>query len=322
MIPMADTADIINDITEGVDIMTEVASTEPPKAKGKKAKAKPDAAAEAQPPEAPKIVAVDGFALAAEAKEEDVSTVEAATHDAADAIERIVRKDSDLLTAYMALGRFQSAVAKMFASVKIYGQYVKAKVPASEDMDPALRSNCKWVYEALHKPDHEASDLLKVLGVWTGANDPLDDLKNLKGPSGKPVANPTVIRRAYKEAKEESARKAELEAQGINPDDAEAVSKAEKAKADSEKAERDAQRAAIKEALMWVHDEILAVGMSKAKSKAEEKAKASRLSFLVALISECLTGNKDDRKEAIEDLLQEFADSENAEPEEGGADTE
>ena len=316
MIPMADTADIINDITEGVDIMTEVASTEPPKAKGKKAKAKPEAGAETQQPEAPKIVAVDGFALAAEAKEEDVAAVEAATQDAAQAIESIGRKDSDLLTAYMTLGRFQSAVAKMFASVKIYGQYVKAKVPASENLDPALRSNCKWVYEALHKEDHEASDLLKVLGVWTGANDPIDDLKRFKS------GNPTVIRRTYKEAKDEAARKAELEAQGINPNDAEAVSKAEKEKAEAEKAERDAQRAIIKEALMWVHDEILAVGLSKAKSKAEEKAKASRLSFLVALISECLVGSKEARKEAIEDLLNEFADSENAEPEEGGVDTE
>ena len=308
MIPMADTADLFNDITEGVDIMTEVASTEPPKAKGKKAKAKP----EAQQPEAPKIVAVDGFALAAEAKEEDIATVEAATQDAAQAIESIGRKDSDLLSAYMTLGRFQSAVAKMFASVKIYGQYVKAKVPASENLDPALRSNCKWVYEALHKEDHEASDLLQVLGVWTGANDPIDDLKRFKS------GNPTVIRRTYKEAKEEAARKAELEAQGINPDDANAVSKAEREKADAEKAERDAQKALVKEALMWVHDEVITVGMSKAKSKAEEKAKVGRLSFLVALITECMTGNKDERKEAIADLLQEFADSKNVEPEEEG----
>jgi len=111
----------------------------------------------------------------------------------------------------------QSSVVDMFASKKVYGQYVAAKVPDSAFMDAALRSNCKWLWQALNKADHEASDLLTILGV-----NRIEDFKS---------ANPTVIRREYREMAEIVKAQAKAEAEGKTIEELDAESEAKEAEA-------------------------------------------------------------------------------------------
>jgi hypothetical protein len=186
-----------------------------PKPKADKPKAAPKSKAE-KPAPAPKPepLKVDGF----EVKEgADLVFLSEATKLANEAIESINRKDADLLGQYLSLGMFQSSVVGMFASTKVYGQYVAAKVPASASLDAALRSNCKWLYEALNKADHEASDLLNILGV-----NRIEDYKS---------ANPTVIRREYREMAELAQAKAKAEAEGKTVEELEAEAEAKEAEA-------------------------------------------------------------------------------------------
>jgi hypothetical protein len=193
-----------------------------PKADKPKPKAGPKPKADKPKPETekpapapkPEPLKVDGF----EVKEgADLMFLSEATKLANEAIESINRKDADLLGQYLSLGMFQSSVVGMFASTKIYGQYVAAKVPASVSLDAALRSNCKWLYEALNKADHEASDLLAILGV-----NRIEDFKS---------ANPTVIRREYKALAEISQTKAKAEAEGKTVEELEAEAEAKEAEA-------------------------------------------------------------------------------------------
>ena len=116
---------------------------------------------------------------------------------AGSALDLIQSKDSDLLNHYLMLGQFQSRVSKWFKAPKLYGQFLKAELPASQDIDVALRSNCKWLYEALNEAGADGSDLLSVLGI-----NRIGDFKS---------ANPTVIKREYKNALKELDKKAELE---------------------------------------------------------------------------------------------------------------
>jgi hypothetical protein len=184
-----------------------------PKADKPKAAPKPKAGKPAPAPK-PEPLKVDGF----EVKEgADLAFLSEATKLANEAIESITRKDADLLGQYLSLGMFQSSVVGMFASTKVYGQYVAAKVPASGSLDAALRSNCKWLYEALNKADHEASDLLAILGV-----NRIEDFKS---------ANPTVIRREYKSLAEISQTKAKAEAEGKTVEELEAEAEAQEAEA-------------------------------------------------------------------------------------------
>jgi hypothetical protein len=210
------TAELIQDAVN--EAITEMATQPKPKAEKPKAGPKPKAdkpkAEKPKPAPKPEPLKVDGF----EVKEgADLVFLSEATKLANEAIESINRKDADLLGQYLSLGMFQSSVVGMFASTKVYGQYVAAKVPASVSLDAALRSNCKWLYEALNKADHEASDLLTILGV-----NRIEDFKS---------ANPTVIRREYKSLAEVSQTKAKAEAEGKTVEELEAEAEAKEAEA-------------------------------------------------------------------------------------------
>ena len=197
-----------------------------PKGKGKE---KPEAPAKPDP------VTFKGYELAEGETVKDVEDMVAIAEDALGAIES---KDSDLLTCYLNFGGFQAQAAKMFKSTKLYGQFLKAELPASQRLDAALRSNCKWLWEALNVADHEASELLTVLGV-----NRIEDFKS---------GNPTVIKREFKAATKKAAALEKAKAEGIEAGDEEAtikaVSEAEKAAAakDEEKAVRAALRVAKK----------------------------------------------------------------------------
>lgn len=200
-----------------------------PKAKGRKSKAKPKTAAEvkedAAKPAAPH--AIDGFAVNDGV---DVESFKESEKAAISAIDAINRKDADLLDSYLALGSFNSAASKVFKSTKDLGKYIAKHVPASQDLDAALRSNCKWLWEALNDPEHDAyGSLLVKLGLAKeGDNrDPVELLKSYKS------ANPTVIRREYSNIlkAEDAHRKAEE--LGVSPEEVGKIAK-EKAKEDQE----------------------------------------------------------------------------------------
>ncbi len=150
----------------------------------------------------------------AEAEAKQAEVMKAETADAAKACEAISRKDADLLSSYMTLGKFQATVGPMFKSPVLFGQYVAKEIPDSASLDPALRSNCRWLYEALNKPDHDAANLLSLLQV-----NRIEDYKR----SG----NPTVIRRAWKEAMEKAALSANATKRGCTEEEAEAAEAAE-----------------------------------------------------------------------------------------------
>lgn len=184
-----------------------------PKAERSKAGPKPKAERSAPAPK-PEPIMIDGF----EVKEgTDLTLLAEITSRANEAIEAIKQNEADLLKQYLSLGMFQSSVVDMFASKKVYGQYVAAKVPDSAFMDAALRSNCKWLWQALNKADHEASDILTILGV-----NRIEDFKS---------ANPTVIRREYREMAELAKAKAEADATGKTVEELEAEAEAKEAEA-------------------------------------------------------------------------------------------
>lgn len=186
-----------------------------PKSKRKPKRAEDVKAETAKPkPAAPTL---DGYELKEGADPDEIRN---ATFEAVNAADAILRKDADLLDAYLDLGAFNAKAAKAFKSTKLMGQYIAEKVPASQSLDPALRSNCKWLWEALNDPSHAAyGDLLRRLGV--------NDLKSYKS------ANPTVIRREYTLLVKEEEAKAKAESLGIETDDpAKAIAKAQKEKDD------------------------------------------------------------------------------------------
>lgn len=158
-------------------------------------------AANAEP--APSAPVLEGFALNEGA---DVEAIRKDTEDAAKASDAINRKDADLLGSYLALGRFNSEASRAFKSTKLFGQYVAKMIPSSAHLDASIRSNCKWLYEALNDPAHDAyGKLLGVLGV--------NDIASYKS------GNPTVIRRDFTKIVKEADAKAKAEALGIEGDD-------------------------------------------------------------------------------------------------------
>jgi len=151
----------------------------------------------------------------------DLGELEELTAVTSEGLEAIHRKDKDLIGHYLHLGEFQSKASAFFISPKVYGQFLKDALPASQLLDAPLRSNCKWLWEALNKPEHEASDILTVL--WLNR---IEDYKS---------ANPTVIRRDWKAASAAAALHAEAEAEGMSEEQLAEVKKAEKeAKAQAE----------------------------------------------------------------------------------------
>jgi hypothetical protein len=197
-----------------------------PKPKADKPKAAPKSKAEPKPkadkPKAgpkPEPLKVDGFAVKEGA---DLVFLSEATEATKRAVAAIQTSTKDRLGSYLTLGMFLSSVVGMFASTKVYGQYVAAKVPESQELNASLRSNCKWLHEALNKPDHEASDLLSVLGV-----NRIEDHRS---------GDPDVIRRHYREAKaaREAQSKAEAEGKTVAEIEAEAEAKEAEAKKKAE----------------------------------------------------------------------------------------
>lgn len=237
-------ADLIEAIDETVETMTKpITKRAKPKAKSKApatastANSPTDASQvntrkRKETPSAPSVtIAVDGQTY--ELKEGvDAAAVEAEAAAVADAVAAIAKNDSDLLPSYMALGKFASSVAPLFKSTKLYGQFLAAKAPASTTLDPALRSNCKWLYEALNVADHEGADILSVLGV-----NRIEDYKS---------SNPTVIKRAFKEAQKKADKLAKAAEKGFdtaNEDEAISALTAAEKKAEETKTKREITKA-------------------------------------------------------------------------------
>jgi hypothetical protein len=201
----------------------------------------------------------------------DPKALKAAAAVASKALTAIGNKDADLLKHYMALGQFQSEAVKLFKSVKLYGMFLAKELPASQDLDSALRSNCKWLYEALNVEGAEGSDLLVVLGV-----NQLEDYKS---------KNPTVIKRDYKNAKKDAELAAMAEEAGKTveelEDEANAIAEAEAEKA--------------KEKMQGLIAEFVKAALAKA-NKAEAEA-----DFLDVL-NEAFLGKKADAIELMNSL--------------------
>jgi hypothetical protein len=185
-------------------------------AEATKAKAKADAEAAAAERQ------IDGFELKEGA---DVETVKMFAGNALAALSEITKADRILVGHYLAFGEFQSKVAPMFKSTKIYGQFLAEKLPASSSLDPALRSNCKWLFENL-------GPVCRTLGV-----NQIEDYE--------PSANPSVIRKHYKAITDKAAVEAAAEEAGVSPEELEAEEKAaaDKAAADEAQEIADAIRA-------------------------------------------------------------------------------
>lgn len=204
---------VVADLVEAI----EETVTETPKKKAapkKKPVAKKEETVEVSKPEP---VMFMGFEMKEGA---DTARADAAMKAAADACDAINRKDADLLGSYLALGEAAAEIAPMFKSTKLYGQALAKLAPASSALDPALRSNCKWLFAALNHADAEGSDLLSVLGV-----NRLEDFKS---------ANPTVIKREYKNAVKKVQK---AEALGVSADDEEALAAAEASAKEAAEAE-------------------------------------------------------------------------------------
>lgn len=136
----------------------------------------------------PKTVTLSGGEKIELRKKADLTLLEKETKAIGPQLSKIVKADADLLSDYLALGKFQSTVTRMFKSTKLAGLFIKDKLPEASKIDPAVRSNSKWLWEALNVDDHEASDILFILGGITK----IGDYKS---------AHPSVIARHYKKAK-------------------------------------------------------------------------------------------------------------------------
>ncbi len=180
----------------------------------------------------------------------DTAFISVGTNQAREALEAIGSKDKALVGSYLALGEFQSVVAPLFKSLKVYGQYLKDKLPESATLDPALRSNCKWLFEILRD-----GDLLSTLNV-----NRIEDYKS---------ANPTVIRRDYKAIKDEAAKVAKAEELGESVEEMEAAEKA------SAKASKEALNKAVQEGIRQIETNISA--MTAQKRAAEARILIERL---------------------------------------------
>ena len=201
-------------IEDAVNETIELVAEKPAPKKGKKpapkkpAKAKAKAEPKPEPEAKPEPITYHGYELADGV---DVKDIEVAVHNVAEALDKITGTEAQLVGSFLTLGEFQSEASKMFKSTKLYGEFLKAELPASQSLDPALRSNCKWLYEALNVADHESSDILSVLSV-----NRIEDFKS---------GNPTVIRRSYKAAKKDAEKaevlKAKAEEAGVDVSEAE-----------------------------------------------------------------------------------------------------
>jgi len=103
--------------------------------------------------------------------------------------ESLIEQRKEALTACISFGKKLSQIAQEVPSLKLRGKVIAERFPESQNMDPAHRSHCKWLYEALNKPGHAANDILQVLG-----------LKTIFEICGR-TWHPTVISKRYAKAK-------------------------------------------------------------------------------------------------------------------------
>lgn len=187
----------------------------PAKAKAQNAKTSTKAKTEekAEPPK-PEPVTYKGLEIAEGVNPSDIEAMEKEAHEA---FSSITNKDSDLLPAYMTVGKFMVRCAAMFKSTKLFGQYRRDNMPESEAFDPALRTNCGWLFRAINDPDHEGYDVLTVLGLDDKGNSPEARLEALKAYKS---TNPTVIKRHWRDAKDKAEKLAKAkEVLGSDMDD-------------------------------------------------------------------------------------------------------
>lgn len=285
----AEATTTVEAVKDAVSDIMSAAQADAPKGKV----AKPKAKAQSKPAEEPKAEAnsepvkaqYDGFDLKDGTTAEDVASIVDATSKAVDAI---TRKDADLLAAYLTFGEAQHKLSAMFASTKVYGQALAKAIPATAALDPALRSNCKWLWEALNVPSHEASDILSALKV-----NRLEDFKS---------QNPTVIRREYKAAKDSAVKVAAAEANGQSVEDL------EKAEKEAAKAEKKRRGEMIAEALEHLKAEMIA---SKSAKKSAE---------LMHTVMSAVFNSGNGKRAEMEDALFSFLPANDADDEDDAAD--
>lgn len=283
------------------DLLADAAPVKATKVKGKKPSKKAEEPAQEGTTEALGAVseAVDGLVAIPEPVKQkptlegaelvegaDVEVITKATEEVTDAISKIGSKDSDLLDSYLALGKYAASISPMFNGPKQYGMYLAKKVPESAKLDAALRSNCKWLWQALNDPEHEGSDILVVLGG-------INDIASFKS------ANPTVIKREYQKAKKAKDAQKALKDDGIDVEDAEeALATVSKAAKEAANAELVAKLTAMAERMEKV------INASLSKTKPEMAAiSIDVMGNFRDVIGELLIGT---RKEAVE-MMEVFA---------------
>lgn len=103
---------------------------------------------------------------------------------AASSINSFRRPRGPDLEDYLQVGRYLHEERQNFPSTKLFGQHLARVAPEVARMNSALRSDAQWLYRAVR--GFANGDILEVLGV--------KDLRDFFS------SNPTVIRRAYREA--------------------------------------------------------------------------------------------------------------------------
>lgn len=206
-------------------------------------------------------------------KDADPKALKSAAAVAIKALSAIGKKDADLLKHYLALGQFQSEASKLFKSSKLYGMFLAKEMPASQELDAALRSNCKWLHEALNVTGSDGSDILHILGV-----NQIDDYKS---------KNPTVIKRDYKSAKK----------------DAELAAMAEEAGKSVEELENEANAVAEAEAEAAA-DKLKALIAEFAKNVLAKENKDEAEADLLDIMNEVFLGKKKDAIELLNSLAE------------------
>jgi hypothetical protein len=211
----------------------------------------------------------------------DLKALEADLVALSEAVAAISNKDSDLLVSYLMIGQGAAAIAPLFASTKLYGQFLAKEIPASSSLDPALRSNCKWLFEALNVAGHEASDLLVILDV-----NRIEDFKS---------GNPTVIKREYKSAVKAAEALNKAKALGLDCETSEQAEKEVKAVANAEKAEAEKKAAAALKR---------AVAAYVKKTKESDTSIDVALADFEALIMSALFDSADDTLATLKDITK------------------
>ena len=103
--------------------------------------------------------------------------------------ENQVTHNLNVLKATLLFGEQSSLLKRTIPSTKLRGTELAKRFPESQNIDPALRSNSLWLYEALNAKGLPENDILEVLGLQR-----IEDICVQTG-------NPTVIKRMYRKAK-------------------------------------------------------------------------------------------------------------------------